>query len=243
MTAETARQALPVELDLRHAEPSFAEQIRRNPGCDTIVNCYQCGICTGTCPVSEMDERFSPAWIIQWVRMGLRRTVLQSPLIWYCLQCHRCSFHCPQGVRFADIDAALRALAMEEGFISSEQVETIHSLEQQLKQARLKLLDRFFEQGIGPAFSLNAPEPEIASAAGPALSESSQPPAAAGLAADSATASREPATLRPAAPGSSQTERSSPPAGAEGDWDQDLNDDNGIDWEASSDDDSGDESW
>jgi len=145
MTSETVENDVAATLDLRRAEPSFAEQIGAEPGCDTLVNCFQCGLCTGTCPVSELDERFSPAWIIQWVRLGLRQTVLASPLIWYCLQCHRCSFHCPQGVRFADIDAALRARAIEEGFISRDRVRQLAVLEEEWKRARLRQLDRFFQ--------------------------------------------------------------------------------------------------
>lgn len=186
MTSETVENDVAATLDLRHAEPSFAEQIGAEPGCDTLVNCFQCGLCTGTCPVSELDERFSPAWIIQWVRLGLRQTVLASPLIWYCLQCHRCSFHCPQGVRFADIDAALRARAIEEGFISRDRVRQLAVLEEEWKRARLRQLDRFFQ---GEPKQPSAVQAEAGSAGGepkevlvveaPATAETGPPPSVA----------------------------------------------------------------
>ena len=186
MTSESVARDTATVLDLRRAEPSFAEQIGAEPGCDTLVNCFQCGLCTGTCPVSELDERFSPAWIIQWVRLGLRQTVLASPLIWYCLQCHRCSFHCPQGVRFADIDAALRARAIEEGFISRDRVRQLAVLEEEWKRARLRQLDRFFQGGPKQPSAVQAEagsaggEPkEVLVVEAPATAETGPPPSVA----------------------------------------------------------------
>lgn len=200
MSSETTAKDTATALDLRRAEPSFAEQIGAEPGCDTLVNCFQCGLCTGTCPVSELDERFSPAWIIQWVRLGLRQTVLASPLIWYCLQCHRCSFHCPQGVRFADIDEALRARAIEEGFISRDRVRQLAVLEEQWKRARLSQLDLFFQgetraataaqTGVGSAgASAGATEaPRALPEEPPATPATAPPPSAGAVEAAEATA-------------------------------------------------------
>ncbi len=158
-----AIQEEPQELDLGEAQSSFAEELVLQPGCDTLPRCFQCGVCTGTCPVSEVDERFSPARIIQWIRMGLVDQVLSSPAIWYCLQCHRCSFHCPQGVRFADIDEALRHRAVEDGYIDGDRVEALGKLELQLRHQRIRLLDRVFS---GDASSNLCLEPEPAAESG-----------------------------------------------------------------------------
>lgn len=135
-----------LDLDLHKGDRSFADQVCASPGGDTLSLCFQCGICTGTCPVSSVDQEFSPARIVQWVRLGLKETVLQSRLIWLCMQCHRCSFHCPQGVRFADIDRVLRQMAVEEGHLDPATAQRIEQSERDLRRLRILVLEHCMAQ-------------------------------------------------------------------------------------------------
>lgn len=131
-----------VKVDLLSGDSGFAEEVMSAPGGETLSLCYQCGTCTGCCPVSAVDERFSPAQIIQWIRLGLRQSVLASSKIWLCLRCHRCSFYCPQGVRFADINATLRHLALQEGYVSAVMEPRLSVLESHLNLLRCALIER-----------------------------------------------------------------------------------------------------
>ena len=68
--------------------------------------------------MSEVTPGFSPSQIIRQVLYGQRAALLSSPALWHCARCARCSFQCPQDVRFLDIIQGLRNLARRDGFIS-----------------------------------------------------------------------------------------------------------------------------
>lgn len=139
---ETTMEHTSAEIPLLQGDADFAEKVMAGPGGETLPLCYQCGTCTGCCPVGAVDEDFSPAQIIQWIRLGLREHVLGSPKIWLCLQCHRCSFSCPQGVRFADINGTLRHLAVQEGFLDASTAEELTAVERHLAALRCAVLER-----------------------------------------------------------------------------------------------------
>lgn len=141
------------ELPLLLGDAGFAEEVMAGPGGDTLLLCYQCGTCTGCCPVGAVDEEFSPAQIIQWIRLGLRERVLGWPKIWLCLQCHRCSFSCPQGVRFADINGTLRYLAVRDGFFDASTAEELAAAEKHLAALRCAVLERVLRKAPGTACS------------------------------------------------------------------------------------------
>ena len=147
-------EEIPECFDLRHTDEGFKDEIICAAGGETLTRCFGCGICTGCCPVSEIDSRFRPSFIIQKILLGRRQEVLQSPEIWYCLQCFSCSFHCPQGVKFADIIRVLRHMAVAEGYVPPEMMERLESLELIVRRTRNSVLDQFFEMyqesGKGP---------------------------------------------------------------------------------------------
>ena len=132
-------------LDLRHSNVHFKDEVVRAAGGETLTRCFGCGICTGCCPVSEMDSRFRPSSIIQMILLGQKDELLKSPVIWYCWQCYSCSFHCPQGVKFASVIRVLRYMAVDEGFVSAELMEKARDIEEEIRKIRTKVLDLFFE--------------------------------------------------------------------------------------------------
>ncbi len=131
--------------DLRKGDAHFKDEVVRAAGGETLTRCFACGICTGCCPVSEIDNRFRPSSIIQMVLLGQREELLKSPIIWYCWQCYSCSFHCPQGVKFASVVRVLRYMAVDEGFVSAELMEKLHDIEISVRKVRRRILDEFFE--------------------------------------------------------------------------------------------------
>lgn len=135
-------QKASAEIPILKSDPYFAEEVMAGPGGDTLSLCYQCGLCTGCCPVSAIDDAFSPALIIQWIRLGLREAVLSSPKIWLCLRCHRCSFLCPQGVRFADINATVANLAIRDGYMSRVKADRLAALESRLGALRRLVIEK-----------------------------------------------------------------------------------------------------
>lgn len=130
------------KLDLGATDFNFSEELAQEPGCQHLQRCFSCGVCTAACPVSAVVPEFSPAQILRLVFTGQRRRLLSSPVIWYCLACARCSFQCPQDVRFLDIIQALRNLALRDGFFPQELAARLQQAEVLLQDLRRRLLTR-----------------------------------------------------------------------------------------------------
>jgi heterodisulfide reductase subunit C len=127
-------------IDLQDLDPQFKDEVAAEPGCQHLLRCFACGVCTATCPVSELEPGFSPSQIIRQILYGQRAALLGSPALWYCARCARCSFQCPQDVRFLDIIQGLRNLALRDGWISPERVAALSQGEQLIQELRRRLI-------------------------------------------------------------------------------------------------------
>ncbi len=127
-------------LCLQDTDPHFKEEVAQEPGCDHLLRCFSCGVCTATCPVSQVEPSFSPSQIIRQILFGQRRQLLSSPTIWYCLCCARCSFQCPQDVRFLDIIQGVRNLALRDGYLTPGRRSLLSQGEQFLQNLRRRLI-------------------------------------------------------------------------------------------------------
>lgn len=100
--------------------PAFNSEVVAVPGGEHLNSCFSCGACSGICPVSQAIPDFDPRKIIHMIRMGMKDRLLGSDFLWYCSQCQSCVFVCPQDVRFAEIMAALTKMALQEGYVSEQ---------------------------------------------------------------------------------------------------------------------------
>lgn len=66
-----------------------------------INYCMECGVCTGSCPVSHTMESFSPRQIIKNTLIKKQDLTCQREL-WACLTCARCSERCPVHIDFPE---------------------------------------------------------------------------------------------------------------------------------------------
>ncbi len=77
--------------------------------------CYQCGTCTGTCPVARIDTRFNPRRILNELKIKGIEEVLKMEEIWYCIECFLCMEKCPQNVKITEIFFKLYEEAIRRG--------------------------------------------------------------------------------------------------------------------------------
>ena len=96
------------------ASPTWTKKVLDLPGCDNLLNCIQCGTCSGTCPLSIYMD-YTPRRIIAMIREGFREDALQSQTIWLCASCYSCVVHCPQNIRITDVMYALKREAIRCG--------------------------------------------------------------------------------------------------------------------------------
>ncbi len=78
--------------------------------------CLECGICTGSCPVSRYHPQYSPRIMVERALLDDDESMLSERESWDCLTCGTCSARCPSTVDFNEFTRALRTLARESGF-------------------------------------------------------------------------------------------------------------------------------
>jgi heterodisulfide reductase subunit C len=131
---------------LNELDTKFKYEVAAEPGGENIKLCFACGLCTASCPVSEIDPDYNPRRIIRMVILGMREEVLSSGFIWLCTQCYTCQAHCPQNVNFSDVMKALRSMAVREGYVHPsfiEQIEQIDAFSHRLRhQMVMSILDK-----------------------------------------------------------------------------------------------------
>ncbi len=120
--------------------PKFKYEVAQEPGGEKIKLCFACGICTASCPVREIDERYNPRKLIRMILLGMKKRVLENEFIWFCSSCYACTERCPQGVRFTDVMNAIKNLAVKQGYVPPAFIQQIEILK---KLGRLYEIDDF----------------------------------------------------------------------------------------------------
>ena len=123
---------------------SFCDEVASQPGGEHIRRCFACGTCAAGCPITEVDPGYNPRKIIRQVLFGMRKEVLSSPLIWYCLVCYRCYARCPQKVNFTDVMRALRYLAIKGRYASSDTLKRLEEIDRFAQAIRHDLVEYGF---------------------------------------------------------------------------------------------------
>ena len=86
---------------------NFAQKIKELSGED-IFACFQCGVCSSACPLSE-EMDLKPSTLIRRAQLGLKDT-LRSKAIWICSSCYSCLARCPRNIDIAKVAEALRQI-------------------------------------------------------------------------------------------------------------------------------------
>jgi NADPH-dependent glutamate synthase beta subunit-like oxidoreductase len=84
---------------------------------EKLKYCYECGICTASCPVAELlPEKYNPRIMLHSLPLADDR-LLKSAQLWLCAWCYSCHKRCPQGLKLPEIFQAVRRFAVESGYM------------------------------------------------------------------------------------------------------------------------------
>ncbi len=91
----------------QEAVEPFAEAIDivKEEGGKALELCYQCGLCTGSCPWN-LVRSFLPRKLIHEAQLGL--IDFEEEDMWLCVSCRACVQVCPRGVEIIDIIRSFR---------------------------------------------------------------------------------------------------------------------------------------
>jgi NADPH-dependent glutamate synthase beta subunit-like oxidoreductase len=82
---------------------------------EKLKYCYECGICTGSCPMAEMlGSQYNPRSLLQNILLDPDNT-LSSDELWLCAWCYRCFKRCNQAIKLPEIFLSMRKIALEHG--------------------------------------------------------------------------------------------------------------------------------
>ncbi|MBU2560244.1 4Fe-4S dicluster domain-containing protein, partial [archaeon] len=76
---------------------------------ERVYTCYQCGICSGGCPVAPLLKGFRPREIVQKTQHAKISELVRGGAIWKCTACYKCYEQCPQGVKVTDVIMELQS--------------------------------------------------------------------------------------------------------------------------------------
>ena len=102
-----------IKIGVQDLKSEFIQHLERITGEDLSM-CYQCGNCSGGCPVAfAMDV--SPHHIIRLLQLGQEEAVLDANTMWLCVSCLQCYSRCPKFVDLSKILEGLRQMGLRKG--------------------------------------------------------------------------------------------------------------------------------
>lgn len=73
--------------------------------------CFECGICTATCPVAELlPDHYNPRVLLEETFLNLDEALSEKG-IWLCAWCYKCYRRCPQKTKVPEVLASIKDLA------------------------------------------------------------------------------------------------------------------------------------
>jgi len=131
---------------------TFLPAVNKKSGAN-VLECYQCGKCVGTCPVSGFMD-FPPREIMQMIKLGLKEEVFMANSSWFCLTCSACSGRCPREIDIPAVMEAIRHISIEEKYKSNNKkvrdIQKFHEIFLQM----IKLYGRNYELRMMAEFNI-----------------------------------------------------------------------------------------
>jgi len=121
---------------------SLAREIYERSG-ENVYLCFQCQKCSSGCPLNfAMD--YTPAQILEAVRLDQESLVLGSKTAWLCASCETCTTRCPQELDLAKVMDTIKMVSLEKGTSALPKVSSFYKSFLQ----DLKFFGRIYELGL-----------------------------------------------------------------------------------------------
>src|SRR4030043_46393 len=105
---------------MESSEQTFAQKF-------DLYGCFQCGKCTGGCPVSLKSRLNIRRLMIEGILGKNLDRVSEMEELWDCTTCKTCTLRCPRGLKPMDLVIGMRGTLIEEGHIPKTIIEAMES--------------------------------------------------------------------------------------------------------------------
>ncbi|MGB7062218.1 MAG: (Fe-S)-binding protein [Candidatus Zixiibacteriota bacterium] len=78
-------------------------------------SCLDCGKCTAICPISRVNQGYSPRRLLTKALTGSNENLLSDKTIWTCLTCMQCQEKCPSDIDYIQFTRLIRFDAKGDG--------------------------------------------------------------------------------------------------------------------------------
>jgi heterodisulfide reductase subunit C len=102
-----------INLRKEDIEGAVVKKIERISSED-LLKCYQCGNCSGGCPVAYAME-MAPHKVMRMLQLGRVEECMTADSMWLCVGCMQCYSRCPKGCSVANVFEALRQISLSAG--------------------------------------------------------------------------------------------------------------------------------
>lgn len=96
---------------------SSLDEAEENHGERDLRLCYQCGTCSGGCPVARMFPQYNIRKIVKHKKED--KIDIEDKFLWYCLTCYICYERCPQDIKPVEVIHSIKNFISENGFAPS----------------------------------------------------------------------------------------------------------------------------
>jgi NADH-quinone oxidoreductase subunit F len=102
---------------LQHPKTIISKEVlERLLDVEKLKYCYECGICTASCPITGLlGKDYNPRGLLEKIFLN-PENVLASDELWLCAWCYRCHKRCPQALKLPEIFLFMRKIAKEHGY-------------------------------------------------------------------------------------------------------------------------------
>ncbi len=92
-----------------------------------LYGCYQCGKCTGGCPVALKSKLNIRRLMIEGILGKNLDRIGEKEELWDCTTCKTCTLRCPRGLKPMDLIIGMRGTLVEEGHIPKSIIEAMEN--------------------------------------------------------------------------------------------------------------------
>ncbi|MBN2225861.1 MAG: 4Fe-4S dicluster domain-containing protein [candidate division Zixibacteria bacterium] len=101
---------MPQKITSKSIDDNLKRRAREISG-QIAQKCFQCGTCTGSCPMIE-HMNVTPRGLMALLQWGQADKIAEANTPWICASCHVCQVRCPRGVELPKVMEALRQVKL-----------------------------------------------------------------------------------------------------------------------------------